>query len=181
MHKNKGLMSRLLTVNLLVACSLLSGAVTETRACPSSSQTPSPKAEAETKDVVDTAISAGKFNSLAKALGAAGLVEVLKGKGPYTVFAPDDDAFAKLPAESLNSLLADKDKLAKVLKLHVVDGTVTAKKVARISSVKSIEGESLAVKKTDGKIAIGDANVIAADIKCSNGVIHVIDKVLLPQ
>jgi len=106
---------------------------------------------------------------------------VLKGKGPYTVFAPDDDAFAKLPADSLNSLLADKDKLAKVLKLHVVDGNVTAKKVAKVATVKSIEGESFAVKKTDGKIAIGDANVIAADIKCSNGVIHVIDKVLLPQ
>lgn len=177
----KGLRNRLLTVNLMVAVSLLSGTLVEATACPGSSKAASPKAEAETKDVVDTAISAGKFNSLAKALGAAGLVEVLKGKGPYTVFAPDDDAFAKLPADSLNSLLADKDKLAKVLKLHVVDGNVTAKKVAKVSTVKSIEGESLAVKKTDGKIAIGDANVIAADIKCSNGVIHVIDKVLLPQ
>lgn len=133
------------------------------------------------KDIVDTAVAAGKFNTLAKALGVAGLVETLKGKGPFTVFAPDDAAFAKVPAETLNSLLADKDKLSKVLTYHVVSGEVLAKKVVKLKSAKTLEGSSVSIKESDGKVLIGDADVTATDIKCSNGVIHVIDKVLIPQ
>ena len=95
--------------------------------------------------------------------------------------APDDAAFAKVPTEALNALLADKAKLAKVLTYHVVNGEVLAKKVVKLKSAKTLEGSSVAIKEADGKVMVGDANVTATDIKCSNGVIHVIDKVLMPQ
>ncbi|MBP9089834.1 fasciclin domain-containing protein [bacterium] len=109
--------------------------------------------------------------------------EIVRGsrKGPFTVFAPDDAAFAKVPAEALSALLADKAKLAKVLTYHVVSGEVLAKKVVKLKSAKTLEGSSVAIKETDGKVMVGDANVTATDIKCSNGVIHVVDKVLMPQ
>lgn len=132
-------------------------------------------------DIIDTAVAAGKFTTLAKALGAAGLIETLKGKGPFTVFAPDDAAFAKVPADALNSLLADKAKLTKVLTYHVVNGEVLAKKVVKLKSAKTLEGSSVAIKEADGTVMVDDAKVTATDIKCSNGVIHVIDKVLMPQ
>ena len=97
------------------------------------------------------------------------------------LFAPDDAAFAKVPTEALNALLADKAKLAKVLTYHVVNGEVLAKKVVKLKSAKTLEGSSVAIKEADGKVMVGDANVTATDIKCSNGVIHVIDKVMLPS
>ena len=149
------------------------------KSCCSSGGGEKAQAAAE-KDIVDTAVAAGKFNTLAKALGVAGLVENLKGKGPFTVFAPDDDAFAKVPAETLNGLLADKEKLTKVLTYHVVNGEVLANKVVKLKSAKTLEGTSVPIKVTDGKVSVGDANVTATDIKCANGVIHVIDKVLIP-
>ncbi len=137
--------------------------------------------DAATSDIVDTAVAAGKFGTLAKALGAAGLVETLKGKGPFTVFAPDDAAFAKVPADALNGLLADKAKLTKVLTYHVVNGQVLASKVVKMKSAKTLEGSSVAIKQADGKVMVGNATVTATDIKCSNGVIHVIDTVLMPE
>lgn len=170
----------------VLACVFAFAPVTEAMAAPSCSTKMAAKdsskvADASAKDIVDTAVAAGKFNTLAKALGVAGLVETLKGKGPFTVFAPDDAAFAKVPAEALNGLLADKAKLAKVLTYHVVSGEVLAKKVVKMKSAKTLEGSSVAIKEADGKVMVGNATVTATDIKCSNGVIHVIDTVLMPQ
>jgi uncharacterized surface protein with fasciclin (FAS1) repeats len=166
----------------LLACIFAFGTMADSAclAAPCSSKASASKASSS-KDIVDTAVGAGKFNTLAKALGAAGLVETLKGEGPFTVFAPDDDAFAKVPADALNALLADKAKLTKVLTFHVVSGDVPAKKVTKLKSVKTLEGQSLTIKESAGKVIVGDANVTATDIKCSNGVIHVIDKVLMPD
>jgi uncharacterized surface protein with fasciclin (FAS1) repeats len=133
------------------------------------------------KDIVDTAVSAGKFTTLAKALQAAGLVETLKGKGPYTVFAPTDEAFAKLPAGTVEGLLADPDKLKQVLLYHVVAGKVTAKDVVKLDSAKTAQGGSVDIS-VDGKTVMVDgAKVVAADVMATNGVIHVIDTVLIPQ
>lgn len=169
-------------ISPVLACVFALAPVTEALAAPScSTKMASKPADAAAKDIVDTAVAAGKFNTLAKALGVAGLVEILKGKGPFTVFAPDDAAFAKVPADALNALLADKAKLAKVLTYHVVSGEVLAKKVVKMKSAKTLEGSSVAIKEADGKVMVGNATVTATDIKCSNGVIHVIDTVLMPQ
>jgi len=173
-------------ISPVLACVFALAPVTEAMAAPSCStkmaaKDSSKEADASVKDIVDTAVAAGKFNTLAKALGAAGLVETLKGKGPFTVFAPDDAAFSKVPADALNALLADKTKLAKVLTYHVVSGEVLAKKVVKMKSAKTLEGSSVAIKEADGKVMVGNATVTATDIKCSNGVIHVIDTVLMPQ
>jgi len=135
---------------------------------------------AESKDIVDTAVSAGNFTKLVKAIDVAGLTDTLKGPGPYTVFAPDDAAFAKVPSAALNELLGDKPKLVKVLTLHVVKGDVPAKEVVKLKKVTTLEGETLPIKKVDGKVKIGTAEVTSTDIKCTNGVIHVIDTVLMP-
>jgi uncharacterized surface protein with fasciclin (FAS1) repeats len=136
---------------------------------------------AASKDIVDTAVSAGKFKTLVKAIGAAGLADTLKGPGPFTVFAPDDEAFAKIPSADLTALLADKDKLTKVLTFHVVKGNLPAKTVVAEKTVTTLEGESLPISKEDGKVKIGNADITGTDIKCTNGVIHVIDNVLMPQ
>ena len=136
---------------------------------------------AESKDIVDTAVSAGNFTTLVKALGVAGLADTLKGPGPYTVFAPDDAAFAKVPPAALNELLGDKPKLVKVLTLHVVKGDDTAKQLMKMSKVTTLEGESLPIEKADGKVKVGAAEVTGTDIKCTNGVIRVIDTVLMPN
>ena len=140
-------------------------------------------AERPNKDIVDTAVSAGQFNTLAKALQAAGLVNTLKGEGPFTVFAPTDEAFAKLPAGTLEELLKpeNKDKLVAILTYHVVAGEVKASDVVKLSSAKAVNGEPLKIAPTSGNVMINDANVVKADILCSNGVIHVIDTVLLPE
>ena len=134
------------------------------------------------QDVVDTAVSAGKFNTLAAALKAAGLVDTLKGQGPFTVFAPTDEAFAKLPAGTVEDLLKpeNKEKLTSILTYHVVAGKAMAKDVAGMSSAKTVNGKELKLKTYDGKVKVDNATVTQADIAASNGVIHVIDTVLLP-
>jgi uncharacterized surface protein with fasciclin (FAS1) repeats len=133
-----------------------------------------------TKDIVTTAVEAGNFNTLAKALAEAGLVETLKGPGPFTVFAPTDEAFAKLPPGTLEALLADKAKLTKVLTYHVVPGAVMAADVVKMSSAKTVEGQSVTID-TRGGVKVDNANVVKTDIVATNGVIHVIDAVILPQ
>jgi uncharacterized surface protein with fasciclin (FAS1) repeats len=140
-------------------------------------------ARAQGKDIVDTAVGAGQFKTLAAALGAAGLVETLKGKGPFTVFAPTDAAFAKLPAGTVEMLLKpeNKAKLTAILTYHVVAGKVMAADVVKVTSAKTVQGGSVAVKVTGGKVTIDNANVVTTDIAASNGVIHVIDTVLMPK
>jgi uncharacterized surface protein with fasciclin (FAS1) repeats len=133
-----------------------------------------------TRDIVTTAVHAGSFNTLAKALTATGLVETLKGPGPFTVFAPTDEAFAKLPPGTLEALLADKAKLTNVLTYHVVPGNVMAADVVKMSSAKTVQGQSVTID-TRGGVKIDNANVVATDIVATNGVIHVIDAVILPQ
>ncbi|MCG6872987.1 MAG: fasciclin domain-containing protein [Gammaproteobacteria bacterium] len=133
------------------------------------------------QDIVDTAINAGSFNTLVQAVQAAGLVETLKGDGPFTVFAPTDAAFAKLPAGTLEALLADKAALAKVLTYHVVPGKVMSADIAgKTLNVASVEGSDIRVNATSG-VRVNDASVVQADIVTSNGVIHVIDSVILPN
>lgn len=135
------------------------------------------------KDIVDTAVSAGSFKTLTTALKAAGLVQTLKGKGPFTVFAPTDEAFAKLPAGTLESLLkpANKQKLTAILTYHVVAGNVKAADVVKLSSVKTLNGQSVMIKTEGGKVRLNGATVVQADIITTNGTIHVIDTVLLPK
>ena len=136
---------------------------------------------AEKKDIVDTAVAAGSFKTLVTAAKEAGLVEALKGEGPLTVFAPTDEAFAKLPKGALEGLLADKEKLAAVLKYHVVPGKVMAADVVKLKEAKSLQGQTIAIQAKDGVKLNGAANVVKTDIECSNGVIHVIDTVILPK
>ena len=137
---------------------------------------------AAAKDIVDTAVSAGKFTTLVAAVKAAGLVDTLKSKGPFTVFAPTDAAFAKLPAGTVESLLKpeNKDKLVGILTYHVIPGNVMSGDIAgNKMGVKSVQGAEIMVNATSG-VMVNDANVVTADIAASNGVIHVIDKVILP-
>jgi uncharacterized surface protein with fasciclin (FAS1) repeats len=130
-------------------------------------------------NIVETANKAGTFKTLLAAVKAAGLAPTLEGKGPYTVFAPNDAAFDRLPKGTVESLLADLPKLKKVLTYHVVAGDVTAADVRKLHDVKTVEGESLHIH-ANGGVKINDSNVITADVKCDNGVIHIIDAVLLP-
>jgi len=136
-------------------------------------------AAAQAKDIVDTAVAAGDFKTLAVALEKAGLIDTLKGKGPFTVFAPTDAAFAKVPKKDLDALLADKSKLAAVLTYHVVPGSVMAKDV-KAGKVKTVQGSDLTVS-TSGGVKVDGANVVKTDIVADNGVIHVIDSVVLPK
>ena len=138
---------------------------------------------AETRDVVDTAIAAGSFKTLAKALDAAGLVTTLKGVGPFTVFAPTDEAFAKLPDGTLDTLLKpeNKEKLRRILTYHVVPGKVMAADVVKLQSAKAVSGDTITVKVQDGVVHLDNATVTSADVIASNGVIHVIDSVILPK
>lgn len=135
---------------------------------------------ASAADIVDTAVSAGQFKTLVTALKEASLVDTLKGKGPFTVFAPTDAAFAKLPAGTLDALLKDKEKLAAVLTYHVVPGSVMAAQV-KPGQVKTVQGQSLTVTAKGGNVMVDDAKVVKTDIRASNGVIHVIDTVVLPK
>jgi uncharacterized surface protein with fasciclin (FAS1) repeats len=130
-------------------------------------------------DIVETAVSAGSFNTLVTAVKAAGLVDVLKGEGPFTVFAPTDDAFAKLPEGTLEALLADTDKLKAILMYHVVPGAVMAADVVNLSSAPTVQGKELTIS-TDHGVMVDNAMVVKTDVKASNGVIHVIDTVLIP-
>ena len=138
---------------------------------------------AQAKDIVDTAVAAGNFKTLATALDAAGLVATLKGKGPFTVFAPTDAAFAKLPAGTVENLLKpeNKAKLTAILTYHVVAGKVMAADVVKVKSAKTVQGTAVTVNAMGGKVMIDGANVVTTDIAASNGVIHVIDTVLMPK
>jgi len=139
-------------------------------------------AGAQNKDIVDTAVAAGSFKTLAAALDAAGLVQTLKGSGPFTVFAPTDEAFAKLPAGTLEHLLKPEQKaeLRRILTYHVVSGKVMAADVVTMRSAKAVSGDAITITARDGKVQVDKANVVKADIATSNGVIHVIDAVILP-
>jgi uncharacterized surface protein with fasciclin (FAS1) repeats len=146
-----------------------------------SATAPASSAAATTKDIVQTATEAGSFKTLVTALKAAGLVETLQGKGPFTVFAPTDAAFAALPAGTLEGLLADPAALKKILLYHVVAGAVTADQVVGLTSADTVEGAPIAISVKDGKVYLnGSAKVVTADVLASNGVIHVIDQVILP-
>jgi uncharacterized surface protein with fasciclin (FAS1) repeats len=136
-----------------------------------------------TKDIVDTAAAAGSFRTLAKALQAAGLVETLKGPGPYTVFAPTDEAFAKLPAGTLESLLKPENhaKLQRILTYHVVSGRVMAADVVKLQSATAVSGDTIAIAASNGGVMVNSARVVQTDIAAKNGVIHVIDQVILPS
>ncbi len=131
-------------------------------------------------NIVQTAVDAGTFKTLTAAVTAAGLADTLSGSGPFTVFAPNDDAFAKLPAGTVESLLADIPKLKKILTYHVVSGNITAAQVMKLHDAKTIEGTNVHIH-ANGGVKVNESNVIATDIACDNGVIHVIDTVLLPE
>ena len=135
----------------------------------------------EKKDIVTTAVKAGNFTTLAAALEAADLVSALKGEGPFTVFAPTDEAFAKLPEGTVEALLKDKEALKSVLLYHVVSGNFTSDKVVKLNNVETLSGKELKINVKDGKVMINESMVTAADVNTSNGVIHIIDTVLLPQ
>ena len=132
-------------------------------------------------NIVQTAISAGSFTTLVAAVQAAGLAETLSGTGPFTVFAPTDEAFAKLPAGTIDALLKDKEKLASILTYHVVSGQVTAADAVKLNEAKTINGQSFKIVAGKDGVMIDNANVVKADIMTSNGVIHVIDSVILPR
>lgn len=173
----------------LIAASLLGLGVISSVGCssPSDSAPSAAKPMADSPvsgkmDIVDTAVAAGQFKTLATALTAAGLVDTLKGPGPFTVFAPTDAAFAKLPDGTVADLLKpeNKEKLTAILTYHVVAGKDTSREVMDMSKVKTLNGKDLPIKVVDGKVMVGDATVTKADIEASNGVIHVIDTVLMP-
>jgi uncharacterized surface protein with fasciclin (FAS1) repeats len=136
--------------------------------------------KAAEKDIVETAMGAGSFKTLVTAVKAAGLVDTLKGEGPFTVFAPTDEAFAKIPKDKLEALLKDKKALTAVLTYHVVSGKVMSADVVKLDSAKTVQGKSITIVTNDGKVTINGANVLKTDIVCRNGLIHVIDAVILP-
>ena len=141
------------------------------------------KSKAHKHDIVDTAVEAGSFKTLAAALTAADLVETLKGKGPFTVFAPTDEAFANLPEGTVEDLLKpeNKDKLVAVLTYHVVAGKVLAADVVKLKKAETVQGSEVRIKVKKGSVKVDGANVVKTDIECTNGVIHVIDAVILPK
>jgi uncharacterized surface protein with fasciclin (FAS1) repeats len=130
--------------------------------------------------IVDIAVQAGSFKTLVQAVQAAGLVETLSGEGPFTVFAPTDEAFAQIPAETLQAVLADKEKLTAILTYHVAPGKLMAADVVRSTQLQTVQGQSITVS-TEGGVRVDDANVVQTDIEADNGVIHVIDKVIMPK
>lgn len=136
---------------------------------------------AKSNDIVDVAIANGSFTTLVTAVKAAGLVETLKSEGPFTVFAPTDAAFAKVPTATLNALLADKEALAGVLTYHVVAGKVMAADVVTLTEATTVQGQNVMIEVRDGKVFVDNAQVIITDVVASNGVIHVIDTVILPK
>lgn len=165
----------------LGAIVLLSGQAFADGQCKHASQNTS--ACANPKDIVDTAVGAGQFKTLAAALQAAGLVDTLKGKGPFTVFAPTDAAFAKLPEGTVADLLKpeNKAKLTAILTYHVVPGKVTAADVVKLSKAKTVQGSDVSIEVKDGIVMVDNAKVVKTDISAGNGVIHVIDSVILPK
>lgn len=163
----------MITINRLLALALVF--------CAASGVVAPKDANAAGKDIVDTAVSAGSFGTLAKALTAADLVTTLKGEGPYTVFAPTDAAFAKLPAGTLEALLQDKEKLTKILLYHVVPGKVAAADVVKLTEAKTAQGQSVRIVVDMSGVTVDGAKVVQTDIEASNGLIHVIDTVILPD
>jgi uncharacterized surface protein with fasciclin (FAS1) repeats len=147
----------------------------------SASTVTSPVAAQSPGDIVETAQAAGSFNTLLEAAQAAGLVDVLKGEGPYTVFAPTDEAFAQIPEADLNALLADEEALRSVLLYHVVPGRVLASQVVELDSAETAQGGVVTIEVEDGVVRVDEARVVSTDIQASNGIIHVIDRVLLPS
>jgi uncharacterized surface protein with fasciclin (FAS1) repeats len=141
------------------------------------------QAQQSGKDIVDTAVAAGSFKTLAKALQAADLVGTLKGTGPFTVFAPTDEAFAKLPPATLEDLLKpeNKTKLQRILTYHVVPGRVSSSEVVKLRSAKAVSGDTIDIAASNGTVTVDDARVVKTDIAASNGIIHVIDTVILPD
>ncbi|MFZ1291127.1 MAG: fasciclin domain-containing protein [Melioribacteraceae bacterium] len=135
----------------------------------------------EKKDIISIALEAGSFKTLATALTEANLVETLQGDGPFTVFAPTDEAFAKLPEGTVEGLLKDKDALTKILLYHVVSGNVTSSEVIKLNSATTLAKSDVKIKVEDGKVFINNSQVTTADIIASNGVIHIIDTVLIPE
>jgi transforming growth factor-beta-induced protein len=164
-------------VSLLSAVAL-SGSVALADTCKASA-----KHEKKSADIVDTAVSAGSFNTLVAAVKAAGLVGVLKGEGPFTVFAPTDEAFAKLPAGTVENLLKpeNKDQLVSILTYHVVSGKVMAADVVKLTSAKTVQGQSVKIAVEGKNVKVDGANVTTANVETSNGVIHIIDSVILPN
>ena len=166
---------------MITSMAALTFAVAACSTAASPSPSPAPSQEAAMGDIVATADAAGTFKTLLAAATAAGLVETLQGEGPFTVFAPTDEAFAALPAGTLDGLLADPEALKQILLYHVVSGEVTADQVVGLTSADSVEGSPIAIAVKDGKVFLNDtAQVVATDIMASNGVIHVIDQVILP-
>ena len=149
-------------------------------AAPLAATAGNPNTKNAQQDIVDTAVAAGSFTTLAAALDAAGLIDTLKGPGPFTVFAPTDAAFAKLPEGAVDGLLKDKAKLTSILTYHVVPGKVMAADVIKLDGAKTVNGQSVTIKVVDGKVQVDNAGVTQTDIETSNGVIHVIDTVLVP-
>jgi uncharacterized surface protein with fasciclin (FAS1) repeats len=141
------------------------------------------QAQQGNKDIVDTAMAAGSFNTLAKALQAADLVDTLRGQGPFTVFAPTDEAFAKLPAATLNDLLKaeNKQKLQRILTYHVVPGRVSSTDVVKLRTAKAVSGDTIDIKVNGVSVMVDGARVVKTDVQASNGVIHVLDSVILPD
>ncbi len=173
-------MNKLLVVATIAVASVSFAQKKDTKAPEAAKEAPA----AAPKDIVDTAVAAGSFNTLATALKEAGLIETLKGKGPFTVFAPTDEAFAKIAKKDLDALLKDKKKLTAVLTYHVVSGSVMAADVMKMkdgSKVKTVEGREFTLGLKDGKVMVDGANVVKTDIAASNGVIHVIDTVIMPK
>jgi uncharacterized surface protein with fasciclin (FAS1) repeats len=172
------------TLFLMLALAAFSPLAAYAQSCQSSKETPLlAHAKKDAPDIVDIAVNAGSFNTLVAAAKAAGLVETLRGDGPFTVFAPTDEAFAKLPAGTVENLLKpeNKDMLVKILTYHVVPGKVLAKDVVKIKSAKTVQGQDVHIRAKGGKVRINKSNVIKTDIEAKNGVIHVIDTVLLPK
>ncbi len=169
---------------VITASALGCGGETPPAASPASGDTAttSDAPSAAKSDIVDTAVAAGQFNTLTAALKAAGLVDTLKGAGPFTVFAPTDDAFKKLPPGTVDSLLKpeNKAKLTAILTYHVVSGKVMAADAMKLTSAKTLEGASAKIAVVGDSVMIDKAKVVKADIECSNGVIHVIDTVIMP-
>jgi uncharacterized surface protein with fasciclin (FAS1) repeats len=160
----------------------LSAAFVAVAAAPASARTDlSAVSSGAEKNIVQTAVAAGKFKTLASLLKKAGLAGTLQGKGPFTVFAPTDAAFAKVPDATLEALGKDKAKLRSVLLYHVAKGKLTAAKVVKRESVKTLNGQRVKIRARDGKVFVGGARVTTADVAASNGVIHIINKVLIPR
>ncbi len=173
----------------LAACGTADEAPTPDMEAPTTAEMPAPGAAEVGTDpmdhdpgtIIDVAAAAGTFETLLAAAAAAGLVEALDGEGPYTVFAPTDDAFAALPEGTVEALLADPEALAEILLYHVVPGVVTAEQVVTLSEAETALGESVEIRVDDGTVRVNGATVVATDIEASNGIIHVIDQVLLPN